>query len=446
MGLAPNQVANLADPSAGSVDPTEGQASPSPSDATPEPTGAPEGAPAGEPQTPPEGEGAEPQEAAEGAQPAEGEEPQAPATDEPPDKPVNEPTLTEEEKGFLRAHPKLRNDYFRGLAALEVVGTVADARKMAEFFPNGVEDAQAAIEGRDQLERIDGLLLSGTEEGAAQFLERVREFDAQSFERVAKAMPAYLAQHAPHVYREQARTNVGNFLARARQVAESRQDENAVNAVDVLASLYNLSLDGQPGQEAGPKDPRLAEIERKEQELAQREQQQQVQVLEGFIDRANDGAVKEILGAIDAQVDKLLPNYAEGLRRKISGEVYAELHRRQQANRDLTNQVRRQFREAYQLNDLSEDRQKKIAQFVVGRAKPLVPDVVKQVVGTWTKEYLAANGSRLEKQRTQASRQDIGSGGPARPSAPGEPPPPDKVDYRQTSDDDIMAGRWKLKK
>lgn len=390
---------------------------------------APEGEAAPQEGEAPVGEGAEAPKPETGK---EGEEAQAKeGQEEKPEGPVEE---TEALKAIFKTPgvgPELRRSYYAEKAYREAFSTVQEAREVKQLFPT-LEEAQAARDAREDFARFDQLYYENTPEAHGQFLRSLQEEDPQVFQGFARQLPQALHEMDPGLYRESlAVPIVQSTLSTLRQMAEGQDDENLRNAVEVISMrLFNQGLEA-PGRAAH--DPRELKLSQRESALADREQKAEEASFNGFFRSANEETVTKLIGDIEGMVKKALPEgTSEKAMQKIVGDVYNSLDRKLRENRDLSQQLRRAYQTAKQGRDYSDRQKAAIVNLVYSRTKQALPGVAREVISEWTQGILRSNQERVTKQKTAASRVDLGSG--ATPgSSPGREP-----DFSKMSDEQVL--------
>jgi hypothetical protein len=255
--------------------------------------------------------------------------------------------VTDQEKlnGVLEANPELRDAWRDAHAYREVFATPAEA--------------QAATKLLGDLNRMDALFYSQRPEDHAELARSVAQLDPQAFASLARAMSA-LATSAPVRTKSQAATAPG------REGIAARNPEPAAT----------------PGLSAAQSD---------------------------FFQATNAAAVQGVMEAIEAQVDRLLPEgIAKSARNRVAGEIYRELDTTLQGNRALGQQMR----DAFRSGAMDEAHRRAIVSLVTGRARQALPGVAKRVLNEWTNTIVSANQDRRARQRNAERRVDIsGSGG-----------------------------------
>jgi hypothetical protein len=285
--------------------------------------------------------------------------------------------IANELSAALEANPELRAAWDDAAAYRKTFATPADA--------------QAANTRLADLDRLDGLFFSRRPEDHAELARAVAALDPESFNSLASAMA------------QLARQNHGGAQVGATS-AKARNAETA-NLPDSKAE--------QPGTGA---DRQLTPAQ------------------EQFFHSANGAAVEEVLHAIEAQVERLLPEeISRSARNRVVGEIYRELDATLRSNRQLAQQMR----DAFRSGSLDAQHQRAIVSLVAGRARQALPAVAKRVLNEWTSTIVAANQDRRARQRAAERRVDIAgsgrTGGEGRRSTS-----PKDIDYSRMSDSDIL--------
>ena len=153
-----------------------------------------------------------------------------------------------------------------------------------------------------------------------------------------------------------------------------------------------------------------------------------------FLHAANAAAVEGVVTAIEAQVERLLPEgVAKNARTRVVGEIYRELDSSLRSNP----QFAAQLRDAFRSGSLDDGHQRAIVSLLTGRARQALPGVAKRVLSEWTSTIVSAANERRTRQRTAERRIDIagssGAGNDGRKSMS-----PRDLDYARLSDADIL--------
>ncbi|MHB8539418.1 MAG: hypothetical protein ACYDCD_00540 [Candidatus Acidiferrales bacterium] len=316
----------------------------------------------------------------------------------------------------------------------QVRQVLEDAQAYRVVFPS----PQAAQDAKNQLDELDKMFFSAQPNDHAALAARIHELSPEAFQSFAHAVQAHAAKvgatsdqtlgtaaangTTPNESNGSRATNLSGDIAQnaANQkasvgdVAQGYSSRPAESANGVVQRNPGTGDAAQPAA-VPPSDPhRTAQI--------------------AFFHDTNAAAVEHILGAIHAQVNRLLPDSVPaGTRNRIVGEVYREIDSTLRANRQLG----KQLREAFQAGSGDSAHQRAIVTLVAGRAKQALPSVAKRVIGEWTQSIVAANRERLSRHEAASKRVDIAGGG----SSDGvnrKPISPRDVDYRRLSDADIL--------
>ncbi|HKQ86253.1 MAG TPA: hypothetical protein VJS43_05705 [Candidatus Acidoferrales bacterium] len=249
------------------------------------------------------------------------------------------------------------------------------ARAYREMFGTP-EEAGAATKMVADLRAMDALFFSKRAEDKTELARLVAKLDADAFDALAKAM---------------------SDLAAERQTSRGADDAG----------------EGQARPAENSADAARARRE--------------------FLQAANADAVRGVLQAIEARVERVLPeNVSKAARNRVVGEIYRDLDKSLQANPDFAKHVR----SALRAGNFDAGHQNAVASLVVGRARQSLPSVAKRVLNEWTSTILAANQDRREKQRSAESRVDI-AGAHGGKDAQRARSPRD-IDYSRMSDADIL--------
>jgi len=154
-----------------------------------------------------------------------------------------------------------------------------------------------------------------------------------------------------------------------------------------------------------------------------------------FEQSTNDAVVSDVNRAIERALDRALPNgIADGARKRIAGDTLAEVHSALRGDRQLASQVAGALRNS-QFDSATRDA---ITRLIVSRARGVVPEAARRVIGEWTGSVLASHRERTAKQRTSSSRVDV-IGGALPQAIPQRGVKSSDINYRATSDEDILS-------
>lgn len=154
-----------------------------------------------------------------------------------------------------------------------------------------------------------------------------------------------------------------------------------------------------------------------------------------FEQSTNDAVVADVGRAIERALDRTLPQgIADGARRRIAGDTLAEVHAALRGDRQLASQVAAALRGSRFDNATREQ----IARLITSRARGVVPEAARRVIGEWTGSVLASHRERTARQQANTARVDV-IGGASPQAVPRRAVKSGDIDYRATSDEDILS-------
>jgi hypothetical protein len=274
-----------------------------------------------------------------------------------------------------------------------------DAKEYREAFATPAE-AKTATKLLGDLNRMDALFFSKRPEDHAELARQVAQLDPAAFASLALAM-SELGNGAMANARTPAMTGAERVAARTN--VSAADPARSANASTTAATSTTAAI-------ASGLTPAQSE----------------------FFQATNAQAVQGVMEAIEAQVDRLLPEgISKAARNRVAGEIYREMDTTLQGNRALGQQMR----DAFRSGALDDAHRKAIVSLVTSRAKQALPAVAKRVLNEWTNTIVSANQDRRARQRNAERRVEIsGSGGNDGRRAISSR----DIDYRRMSDGDIL--------
>lgn len=323
------------------------------------------------------------------------------------------PVTSAEVAQVLEAHPELSD-------------AVESAQQFRAIFPTPA----AAQDAKTQLDELDAMFFSGAPADHAALAARMHELSPQAFHGLASAMSAHAAQSAPRD---------SNATAPGAAATSQAPDGNAggVESPRQLATESRERASAAPSEMAAAQ--KAAEV-RVSSPARASDSRRAAQV--AFYHSTNAAVVQKIVGAIESQVNQLLPeSISSGAKTRIVGEIYRDLDATLRGNQQLGKQLRDAFASA--ANDPASPRgdtrahQQAIVTLMTGRARQALPAIAKRVIGEWTHGVVAANRERRARHESAVKRVDIAGGG-ASDGVNRKPMSPREVDYKRLSDSDIL--------
>jgi hypothetical protein len=331
-----------------------------------------------------------------------------------------QPSISPELAQILDANPQLR-----------------DAWDTAQQFRAVFATPSAAQDAKNQLDELDGMFFSAQPADQAALAARIHDLSPGAFHALAQAMQAHsariaatnAAQGSAGASQSSASSNSGASAAtpsdsvnvgEAHAAPLQAQDTPAQSSASTARASATPSKNAPVQTAARPVVPQAADPRRAAQ-LA-------------FFHSTNSAAVHQVIGAIEAQVNHLLPSGVSApTKTRIVGEIYRDLSSALGANRQLGQQLREAFRSG--AGDAAH--QQAIVSLVAGRAKQALPSIARRVINEWTHSVVGANQERLSRQDKSAKRVDI-SGAGSSDGVNRKPLSPRDLDYRRLSDADIL--------
>jgi hypothetical protein len=298
-----------------------------------------------------------------------------------------------------------------------------DAKAYRETFATP-QEARAATGMLADLNRMDALFFSRRPEDHAQLARAVADLDPVAFASLARAM-TQVAQTAGATFPAIAARSAS---AAKQAIAHSAPADASAPPRFNTASSAGVAFVAPGFSPASSLSPSVAQHAPINAPPAVTPAQEQ------FFHSTNAAAVEGVVEAIEAQVERLLPDgISKSARNRVVGEIYRELDSTLRANRTLTQQMR----DAFRSGGLDADHQKAIVSLITGRARQALPGVAKRVLNEWTTTVVSANQQRRERQRTAERRVDIGGAGGAGNEGR-HSMGPREINYARMSDADIL--------
>lgn len=376
---------------------------------------------------------------------------------ETPD-PADDPQVL---KDVFKKHPELRESYYREQAYRQEFPTVAEAREYKQLAPT-LDNLKTAVTNSRELEGFDDAYFSANPADHQTFFQTLAKQDPAQFAKVAQSIPDALYTIDPTLYRSVIAepavvSSLGNLmqLALQRGLGEHGEGQNLANAVDVIAmTLFGKRLaelrDGAPAA----RTPRERELEQQLNQRTQTEQQQKVEQFQAFHTKANEAAVNKLVSSIKVSLlgkkngllkDTAFVRRPEAVNRMI-GEIYNKVDAAIRADRELTRELRQIFQDPQGRFD--EAHLQRVIASIDSRSATALKKIAPGVVTTWTKKLLADNTQRQATEHRAAARRDVTGAAGAGPQRNAGAPrvQPQHIDYSRTSDEDILAGRARLRR
>ena len=324
-----------------------------------------------------------------------------------------------------------------------------DSSAYRESFstPEAAREATALVA---DVNHMDALFFSRRPEDHASLARAIANLDPAAFASLAEAMQSIAAgsrtagvSSTPQVAQASADRRLMEMTpvpqAATSAIAPHLQPHSnpSENAPQAAWSHDESSTQPRDTQAQASADRRPMEMMPELPETANQAQAQSATANESqlaFLHAANAAAVEGVVAAIEAQVERLLPEgVAKNARTRVVGEIYRELDSSLRSNPQFVAQLR----DAFRSGSLDDGHQRAIVSLLTGRARQTLPGVAKRVLSEWTSTIVSAANERRTRQRTAERRIDIagssGAGNDGRRSMS-----PRDLDYARLTDADVL--------
>jgi hypothetical protein len=306
-----------------------------------------------------------------------------------------------------------------------------DASAYRESFPTP-DAAREATTLLADVNHMDALFFSRRPEDHASLARAIANLDPAAFSSLVNAMQTIAAGSVAQAFLPVPPATDSAIAPNLQPHANASE-----NAPQATSSHNESSTQPRATQAQASADRRPTEMMPVLPETANQVHAQSATANESqlaFLHSANAAAVEGVVAAIEAQVERLLPEgVAKNARTRVVGEIYRELDSSLRSNPQFTAQLR----DAFRSGSLDDGHQRAIVSLLTGRARQALPGVAKRVLSEWTSTIVSAANERRTRQRTAERRIDIagsnGAGNDGRRSMS-----PRDLDYARLSDADIL--------
>lgn len=325
-------------------------------------------------------------------------------------------------------------------ASYAAVGTVAEFRTYKEKLPT-VQDVDRVLEESNTLAGIDELFYSDSAESHTKLLTQMHEQDPRAFKSLSAAWPDYQFTVDPDGYRADTQGRIGRYLAHVLTGAVAANDVNLTNACKHL----NFKLFGNAEGKAQA-DPQRDAMSLRERSIVEKEQAYENKVAENFWTSCQTEIIQKEAVVVGKTLDDVLKQtnlqVKPKTREKIIADIAADIKAQVIANRNHKTKMQQLF--SPKTGNRDQAHRQKIVEYCLGEHAKLIKDTTTRVINSWKDDVLATNKQLLNNKRAIADRTaGVGAGGGTgggqrRQAAGGLPKEPGKIDYRKTSDDDLL--------
>lgn len=344
-----------------------------------------------EPEEAPEEDEAEPEEDTEEdtGEESESEEPEEELEEEEePEPEPDEKVLTTwtDIKGkypnFAKDFPDVKNALFREQQFSEVFSS-----------PNEAKEAQEKIQVFDQLS--NDVVDQGNIEN---LFDTIKTQNKESFEKIAYSLLPYFQESNKDLYYEIAARPIKQLLRAAWQEGNGEQTDLGKAAAHIHKYFFkNLNFSEKVKSEGG-KEPSTKS--KREQELESRLQQIESSKQQEFLSAVDDSYINRMSRHIREGIDKD-ERLTEWSKAKVAEDVLREIQSQLKKDTRYVSAINSLIRQAGQ-NGFTNDFKTRIINTALVRAKSLMPEIRKRVVGDALKARgVSKNGSREPRREVR---------------------------------------------
>lgn len=337
--------------------------------------------------------------------------------------------------------PKLQSLIDREKAYQSTGLTVADARSLAEKLPGGIAEIDRLVTKSQEADEMDLAYTSGDPEIQSQAVQGMYELDPASFQSSLDVAFNILQKNDSNAYAEKRSQLLNRFVneesggkfgehlgAMEQAIANGNFEQLTTLAKNLITWSKEKGLNGEKPTQL---DPRADQF--KQQDAARNQQKSQA-----FQQTTN----KSVTASVQSGIDKIpfpatFNPQAQG---RIKAEILQKVSDALVSDRMLSLEYAKGLKGSMWLEGTG-----KVIEAYSAKAKQILPGIAKTVIEDWTKTVLGASATRQTRQAAAASRTDV-RGGSSDMRAPSKAVRPSQVDYRNSSDDDILSDRVALRK
>lgn len=337
-----------------------------------------------------------------------------------------------------KAPRKVQDAIYRE-ASYRQVGSVAEFRTMKEKFPT-LQDMERTVTEADTLRGLDELYYDDKPESHVAFLTKLHEDDPRAFGNIAAAFPDFQFAVNPDSYMADTAQRIKHAFDVVVNKPNGARTPEEQSSIEASVKWLNKVLFGNVSGETKP-DPRQDAIAQRELSLKEKELRFEQNAFQEFYNSVDHVIISAEDVATNKAVTDVLKNtnlvVSDATKGRIIKDVKAEIETKVKADRTVRADMKRLFKDGKR----DAAHRQKIVDYIKGKHNLLLRPAVSLVVSQWKTDLMTNNQQRLANKRVITSRQDVtgGAGGGGRKVAGTKSlTGGGKIDYRRTSDDDIL--------
>src|SRR5579885_243792 len=304
-------------------------------------------------------------------------------------------------KPLFKDYPELRNILGREKAFSEIAPSFSELRQIVERVPS-LDDAEQLFADAEN-KRILGHTFRGD---PASFMESLKESDELAYQQLVTRLPEVLAQTDEKLFSEQARFYSNSVISNVLSIAYQAGDQDLLAAAQRVAQFLGV----RPGQQERPARQDNSEAARLRRQLQEREQADQQAAFEAFWGETDSAIINNCVAQIEESLKRAIPHATQAQIDRMKKEAWDKTLETLNAQPQTRAQI-----DAFRANALKGrmgvSEHKQIVAYGTGRAKLVIPKVVKTVIDDWTGNVLKIENQKTEKKQAIAGRtKDVGAG------------------------------------
>src|SRR5579885_1515615 len=312
-------------------------------------------------------------------------------------------------KPLFKDYPELRNILGREKAFSEIAPSFSELRQIVERVPS-LEDAEQLFSDAEN-KRILGQTFR---EDPASFMESLKESDGLAYQQLVTRLPEVLAQTDEKLFAEQARFYSNRVISNVLGISHQSGDQELMAAAQRVAQFLGV----RPGQDSAVREDN-SEAARLRKQLQERDQADQQAAFDTFWSETDGAIINNCVSLIEDTLKRALPQATPAQIERMKKEAWDKTLETLNAQPQTRAQID-SFRSNALQGRMGISEHKQIVAYGTGRAKLVIPKVVKTVIDDWTGNVLKLENQKTQKKQAVAERtKDVGSGPQATSSAAG---------------------------
>src|SRR5262249_43891095 len=218
-------------------------------------------------------------------------------------------------KPLFAENPELKQILGREAALSELQGDTpwSEFKQIHEMVPT-LADAETLTEEANNAREFGRIY----RESPSEFVENLRESDANAFSKLALELPEILAKVDVNLWRQQAEAYIDPVLQNLYGIARSEKNEELVKAVQLVFQSLGIS-----GRRAAP--IANSEVEELKNKLKQRDEADQEAAYNDFRETTDSAIQEHTVSAIADALKQAAPTATEAQMKRMVQETYAAL-------------------------------------------------------------------------------------------------------------------------